>query len=432
MEHTRFRTVIFNETNLVLLKGKYYVNSTVPKTLAAKLGKQIRRSTSTGDKAEALRRKHDITQEIYDTYRKELRQSKFAMTERFFEYEGMKVPELDPEAIGDLTELLEWIRSKRLLGQTSSFDQDTKAIEELEVLLEGNNNTYEPETDLRTVASLYFEQRRFTNPKTKSSAETHVKDFIALVGNIDIKEVEKKHGYDFCKALDANGQASKTINTKLSSVRGLFYWCEQEGIISATPFNNMKTSNFGRSSEHYKVIPKEITKAFWKDPKVGNQERLMLACLYFTGCRIDEWATATFEMIGTDRQGFRYLDLREADVKNDNSKRMIPLHPFLDNLLGDGSDRIFDYMIDANGKATNSASKAFMKHLKAHTSDSKHVAHSYRHGLKDMLRDADVSKELNDFITGHSSGDVAGDYGSGPSLEKRYEALTKIEQDVFT
>jgi len=432
MEHTRFRTVIFNETNLVLLKGKYYVNSTVPKALVAKLGKQIRKSTGTSDKAEALRRKHDITQEIYDRYREHLKHSKFAMTENFFESEGMKVPQMDPEDVGDLVETLEWIRARRLMGESNSFDQDSKAIEELESILEGNNNTYEPETDLRTVASLYFEQRKFTNQKTKSGAETHVNDFIELVGNIDIKEVQKKHGYDFCKALDANGQANKTIKTKLSSISGLFHWCEQEGIISATPFNNMKTSNFGRSAEHYKVIPKEITKAFWNDPKVGDQERLMLACLYFTGCRIDEWATATYEMIGSDPQGFRFLDLREADVKNNNSKRMIPLHPFLNNLLGSGSGRIFDYTIDANGKATNSASKAFMKHLKAHTSDPKHVAHSYRHGLKDMLRDSDVSKELNDFITGHSSGDVAGDYGSGPSLEKRYEALLKIEQDVFS
>lgn len=431
MEH--IRTVLYNQSTLTFdkTKRKWYVLVTVPTQLVGTPGfknKQIKRSTGTSDEAHARKLQHQITGEIYRSFSNALKKEQFVESKKFFAKHGIRT-DVNEDS---LMEFLEAAERLRVTNPLEDWDNGELAMKELEAALHEQNAMFEPETDLRTVASLYFEQRKFTNQKTKSSAETHVNDFITLVGNIDINEVQKKHGYDLCKALEAKGQANKTIKTKLSSVSGLLYWCEQEGIISATPFNNMKTSNFGRSSEHYKVIPKEITKAFWNDTRVGEQERLMLACLYFTGCRIDEWATATYEMIGSDPQGFRFLDLREADVKNNNSKRMIPLHPFLNNLLGSGSGRIFDYTIDANGKATNSASKAFMKHLKAHTSDPKHVAHSYRHGLKDMLRDSDVSKELNDFITGHSSGDVAGDYGSGPSLEKRYEALVKIEQDVFS
>ena len=49
-----------------------------------------------------------------------------------------------------------------------------------------------------------------------------------------------------------------------------------------------------------------------------------------------------------------------------------------------------------------------------------------------MLRDAGVSKEVNDFITGHGSGDVAGSYGSGPSFETRREALDSVEHPWIT
>jgi hypothetical protein len=42
-------------------------------------------------------------------------------------------------------------------------------------------------------------------------------------------------------------------------------------------------------------------------------------------------------------------------------------------------------------------------------------------------RYADVSKKLNEFITGHSSGDVAGKYGAGFSLQKRDEAIKSVE-----
>lgn len=59
--------------------------------------------------------------------------------------------------------------------------------------------------------------------------------------------------------------------------------------------------------------------------------------------------------------------------------------------------------------------------------DDRKTLHSFCGTLKDMLRSAGVTKELNDFFTGHGSGDVAGDYGEGHSLEKRYEAINKVD-----
>lgn len=42
-------------------------------------------------------------------------------------------------------------------------------------------------------------------------------------------------------------------------------------------------------------------------------------------------------------------------------------------------------------------------------------------------RDGEVGKEVNDFVTGHASGDVAGKYGSGPSLKVRKEAIERLK-----
>ena len=60
-------------------------------------------------------------------------------------------------------------------------------------------------------------------------------------------------------------------------------------------------------------------------------------------------------------------------------------------------------------------------------SDDRKALHSFRGTLKYMLRHAGVTKGLNDFFTGHGSGDVAGDYDEGHSLEKRYEAINKVD-----
>ena len=73
------------------------------------------------------------------------------------------------------------------------------------------------------------------------------------------------------------------------------------------------------------------------------------------------------------------------------------------------------------------ASHAIMPWIRNITDDPKQVIHSLRGTLKDLLRDAGVSKEVNDFITGHAGGDAAGKYGSGPSLKVRKEALELVD-----
>ena len=61
------------------------------------------------------------------------------------------------------------------------------------------------------------------------------------------------------------------------------------------------------------------------------------------------------------------------------------------------------------------------------TSNKRKVAHSLRGNFKDLVRDLEVTKEINDFITGHAQGDVAGKYGAGPSMQKRLEVVNKIK-----
>jgi hypothetical protein len=89
--------------------------------------------------------------------------------------------------------------------------------------------------------------------------------------------------------------------------------------------------------------------------------------------------------------------------------------------------RLFNYATNADGKAWNSAGNALGPLVRAVTDNPRKVLHSLRGTLKDLLRDAGVSKEVNDFITGHGQGDIASKYGSGPSLEVRYEAIASIK-----
>lgn len=117
-------------------------------------------------------------------------------------------------------------------------------------------------------------------------------------------------------------------------------------------------------------------------------------------------------------------------MKNTGSQRRVPVHSKLNWAVTGQSGQLFpEFTRDKDGKAQASASKALMPFIRNVTDDRTKVVHSLRGNFKDMLRDAGVSKEVNDFITGHGSGDVAGNYGSGPSLKVRREAIEKLAFD---
>ena len=173
---------------------------------------------------------------------------------------------------------------------------------------------------------------------------------------------------------------------------------------------------------------------------MNEREHLLLAILITTGCRLDEAALLCWENIKKHNDGRHYLDLTKSLVKNTGSKRLLPIPDCLwplfpshgkqltvDGIVDSTNDRLFDYTLDTDGKAARAASQACGRQLAKIDRRPRQVTHSLRGNLKDMLRDAGISKEINDYITGHGQGDVASTYGSGPSIELRYEALNKLK-----
>jgi len=141
---------------------------------------------------------------------------------------------------------------------------------------------------------------------------------------------------------------------------------------------------------------------------------------------LDEVALLDWEQVRDDGKNV-YLDLTEAMVKTGGSNRKVPLHRDF-HLKRHDSGRIFDYNFGDDGKAQSHASKQLMPILrKAVGDDPRKVVHSLRGTFKDMIRDTDSSKELDDFITGQSSGDVAGSYGEGHALALRAIAVNKLD-----
>ena len=161
-----------------------------------------------------------------------------------------------------------------------------------------------------------------------------------------------------------------------------------------------------------------------------DRDRLCLKILASTGMRLDEVALLTFDDLKVDEDtGIHFFDLTDDAklLKNDAaSRRQVPVPDQL--VLPSGQGRLFDYPKDIDGKSQNAASKALMRHTaKVRTSEDQNlVVHSLRHTYKDMLRDAGIAKDMQDFLLGHTASSVGESYGQGYSLKSKKEAIDRL------
>ncbi len=165
---------------------------------------------------------------------------------------------------------------------------------------------------------------------------------------------------------------------------------------------------------------------------MADERRLLIALISDTGMRLSEALGLVWEDVCLDHQ-YPHVSLVPhpwRPLKTSGSKRLVPLvgvsleaiktthrqgvsHPFL--------FKSYTNEIKCNG---NSASAALNKWMKGHT--EKGVVHSFRHSLRDRLREAGVDREIIDQLGGWSVSNVGEGYGAGHSLGKKYEAMERI------
>nr|WP_325251610.1 DUF6538 domain-containing protein [Amylibacter sp.] len=481
----------YHPSTLTKVKGKYYVSVTVPKPLEHLFKqKQIRRSTGTSDRKLAERKQHAIADEIYqsfdleaqrDTSRNLADEQRTKKKKEDHYYDVMQtlldtvmnklsdgISEPRPHNVrhefrhdtpwrSQLLHMIETVAKEAYWGSSilskpteTYFDTQPAAEaffeEDMQIFVDqfrepedrfasivGNSSEEDipsqsaSDTSLSRLLGCYLSSKKWESRKIKSknAAERQIKTFIKSAENPCVTDVKKSMAYELARELEADGKSNSLIRSTVSAVSSMLTWCELEGTIVANPLVHLNLSDFGTKTKHYRPFESSQLHALFA-MKMPEQERLLLEILVTTGMRLDEAALLTWEQV-KEQNGIRYFDLSDAIVKNDASARLVALPDCL-NLPLRSTGRLFDYTLDADGKASNRASRVLGDIInKVPDKHKSQVLHSLRGTLKDLLRDAGISKETNDFITGHTGSDVASQYGSGPSIKVKYEALNMIQ-----
>lgn len=261
--------------------------------------------------------------------------------------------------------------------------------------------------------------------------------------------------------------SASTINKSLNLLSAIVSHAMDEGQLDrlpayANPFQGVKLATDDREAEPRDLFDAADLKAIFGTgvyrkgdrPKGGGGEAafwLPLIAL-LSGARQSELAQLRIGDLRRDPEtGVWFFAIGTEggrSIKTASSRRKVPVHPHLltvglldyrQSLVGPGladgeAGALWpDVASDAEGWRAGPWSKWFNRYLRvaAKVTDPTKVFHSFRHTFKRMCRDADLTEEMHDALTGHSGGGVGRSYGKNRDgafgLKALADALGRIE-----
>ena len=291
----------------------------------------------------------------------------------------------------------------------------------------------------RTVSTVmveYLDDMRLKQDSldTQRKLTRWAKQFVDMMGDMELNEIKPTHGFEYINKVlsEYPTRANKTLKDYLWGVQNLLKFCRERGYIDVNPFVDLDISKYGKASEQtYAYSMEELRTIFAHDWE--PQERLLLSILATTGMRPSEAGNMTWERFNdTEHKGIRFLSTLDTDteqvrVKNQSSKRQVPLHPDL-VLPEKSTGRLFDYIKDDVGRCSteiNYRVNPTLHELVPHPNKS---IRSLRRTFKVMMRDLGVNEEVHDAITGHGENKTTSrsNYGGG-GFNQWFEAISKLD-----
>lgn len=240
-----------------------------------------------------------------------------------------------------------------------------------------------------------------------------------------------------------------TVNKHIAQLKRILLWAFEQEYLAVSVAQYLKKyprAKFRRSRRPFEID--ELNK--WFNDKYlitglyAEEHFWMCLIMLYTGMRLGETAqlvSGDFKHIGN----IPVVGLSETQVgsmerhlKTDSSHRQIPIHsellrfgiwPFVEKASQVSDTRLFpSCQQDQYGSYSNNVGKRLGLRLRKLNIPKEVVVHSFRHGFRDAMREAQIPDGAAKAIGGWKSGqDVSDQYGSGYSLGILHEYINKIQ-----
>jgi len=265
-----------------------------------------------------------------------------------------------------------------------------------------------------------------------SSTSRNINEVIKMFGDLPIDQYSSQDAGKLRDGLMDRGLTTSSVKRIFSTIRAVFNLSINErGLNCTNPF----TRTFLPSEESGKRAPIsliDIKRIQDECFKIKDEKRLIIALISDTGMRLSEALGLSWDDVSIDHT-YPHIKLKPhpwRSLKTASSSRVVPLVGASYKAINlikkqqDKSNIVFKLYCNIDRCKSNSASATLNKWLKSRVSNG--VMHSFRHSMRDRLRNADVNPELIDEICGWSQQSVGQRYGNGYSLKHKYGSMLGI------
>ena len=297
-------------------------------------------------------------------------------------------------------------------------------------------------TFLSELLDIYFNH----HPEGKGNDETFrtkVKRdwdrFVHLVGDCPAEQLNRDMARQYVEYRESEGKKSATVQRELNNLRAIVSVAILEGEVQVNnPFERIRPTKKDDAKKRLSYTYDELALIRAKCLEINDDIRHLILIEMYTGARIGE-------IVGLRKQDCTFVQkvpcikitpYDKRTLKTSNSTRIVPLIPEAQEIVlraikQSESDALFPRYNNLIDKPkADSASTYASKWLKELTKTDK-TTHTFRHTLRDMFRNADITKDLQDEIHGGAKQNIADTYGEGSSVKRKLTALKKAWSPFF-
>lgn len=303
------------------------------------------------------------------------------------------------------------------------------------------------QSDLEVVESLddALKYWRKLNPGVRTSTskefQTCVKEFVKVVRKRPA-DLQRSDIAIYRDKLIGAGLARATIGKKVGFISTLLQTAYDAGLIPQNAARGMripkpKVQEIKRRAftahELRSIFASPVYAKKFRPSAAGGEAAAWVPMIALaTGARLEEICARKVSDLYVDHEHNLLMRISDDDegqsVKTVSSRRTVPLHP---DLISAGLMNYWELMRDAeevwlfpelepdhDGRRGGNWGKWFARYLRSQQgcgiSDHQVVFHSLRHTFKTLCRDAGLSEEVHDALTGHVGQSVGRSYGHMP------------------
>ena len=296
----------------------------------------------------------------------------------------------------------------------------------------------EPSTDecsFKAAVAIYLRLKGHDRPPTFEAAVHRSCGYlIDCCGMKNLKDYVRSDATKFRDYLFAKGLNGASVARIFGTVRAVINLALSEfGLSIMNPFSSVYFDQSIGVKRRLSIKLEDIKRIQKDCYKANDEKRWLIALIADTGMRLAEGA-GLLRTDFTRQDGVLCVTIRPhrwRSLKTKSSARVIPLIGSAKWAAEQILDQIFEstfafptYNYKKRTNA-NSASASLNKWLKGRIGQTFSI-HSFRHSMRDRLREVDCPSEVIDQIGGWARSGVGDSYGEGYSLSKMHNYLEKI------